>query len=173
MAGYYLYSKSNNAVNAEVDERYPLTKASGVLSDKLGWTRAKAKDFLLKHGTSEYHHTSKFYNKTDYYDVSDLWIADHDEEIKAFEYIPKQKSDSVKLFKCWNIHSEPRQWDWKITNRDGNNTYAIADIFEEVKSTIKQTKKALKETTHKSKVRCLTENLNALESIVTKIKEIK
>lgn len=36
MAGYYFHSKSNNAIAAENDERYPLTKASTILAEKLG-----------------------------------------------------------------------------------------------------------------------------------------
>jgi hypothetical protein len=72
MAGYNGYSKSNNAVHAENEGRYPLTIAAKILSSYFGVSQKKVKEFLKEKGTSEYHHTSKFYNVTYYYDVNEI-----------------------------------------------------------------------------------------------------
>lgn len=126
MAGYHGYSKSNNAVDAEVAGRYPLTKASQVLAKKLGWPIAKAKAFLKDVvATDEYHHTSSWYNITNYYDVSDSAIQEMADEISGFLYEPEKKKTTTTWFKCWNIHDDPRRWDWKFTRREGNNCYTL------------------------------------------------
>jgi len=69
MAGYDGYSKSNNAVDAEENGRFPITKAKRIVSAKTGITQKTARKVLKSLGTSEYHHTSKYYNTTDYYDT--------------------------------------------------------------------------------------------------------
>lgn len=61
MAGYNGFSKSNNAVEAENNGRFPLTK----IRQLTGLTS----DFIREVDTDEYHHTSKFYNVTNYYDL--------------------------------------------------------------------------------------------------------
>lgn len=62
MAGYFNYSKSNNAVWAESQGRYPATKCAKIFGFKSG--RA-VRDCLR---SSEWHHTSKKYNITDFFD---------------------------------------------------------------------------------------------------------
>lgn len=92
MSGYHFYSKSNNAIDAENNERYPLTKAANIFAKKMNCTVSKAKAFLKSQGTSEWHHTSKFYNQTQYYDVSDYEIEQNlQEEFDKFEYKPEEK----------------------------------------------------------------------------------
>lgn len=91
MSGYCGWRKSNNAVIAEYNERYPITKASKVLAKKLNWSQVKARQFLENQGTGEYHHTSKYYNETLYYDVSDEELESIKDDIKDFIYIPKVK----------------------------------------------------------------------------------
>lgn len=61
MAGYNGYSKSNNAVDAEQDNRYP----ASVLAKKLKVSTAAVKACL---SPCEWHHSSSWYNKVDYYD---------------------------------------------------------------------------------------------------------
>jgi len=61
MAGYYGYSKSNNAVDAEKSKRFP----ASVLARKLRVTTAAIKSLL---DPCEWHHTSGWFNETDYYD---------------------------------------------------------------------------------------------------------
>ena len=69
MAGYDGYSKSNNAVDAEANGRYPLTKAARIVARVTGATVREARRVLVELGTSEWHHSSKFYNPVDYYDA--------------------------------------------------------------------------------------------------------
>ena len=122
MTGYYGYSKSNNAIQAENLDRYPISIASQIMAKKTGWSKAKAKAFLQQMGTSEYHHTSKKYNTTWYYDVSDEAIDDLKDEISEFVYTPEKKEKRRWEFKSWNFQKEhdPRKWQWSITKRDGN-----------------------------------------------------
>lgn len=67
MAGYYGYSKSNNAIFAEENEIYPLSTAIKVVAKSAGVTQKVARETLLMFGACEYHHTSKRFNRTDYY----------------------------------------------------------------------------------------------------------
>lgn len=69
MAGYQGYSKSNNAVDAESDGRYPMTQAVKVVRAATGVTIKEARAMLKEIGTCEWHHTSAKYNATDYYDT--------------------------------------------------------------------------------------------------------
>ena len=61
MAGYSGYSKSNNAIAAEAQGRFPASVLARKLGVKTGAIRELAVD-------SEWHHTSKKYNVTVYYD---------------------------------------------------------------------------------------------------------
>lgn len=63
MAGYHNFSKSNNAICAEKQGKYPASKAAKIY----GFKSIAALKSLIK--PSEWHHTSKFYNHTDYYDI--------------------------------------------------------------------------------------------------------
>jgi hypothetical protein len=71
MAGYDGYSKSNNAVDAEGEGRYPLTKAARIVARETGITVKAARSILLEIRTIEYHHSSKFFNCVDYYDTKE------------------------------------------------------------------------------------------------------
>ena len=64
MAGYQGYSKSNNAVAAEEDGRYPASTLAKRLGVKTGAIKA-----LMS--PSEWHHTSSRYNKTNFYDETE------------------------------------------------------------------------------------------------------
>ena len=61
MAGYQGFSKSNNAVEAEAENRFPASVLARKLKVKTGAIKA-----LM--ATSEWHHSSKHYNQVDYYD---------------------------------------------------------------------------------------------------------
>ena len=76
MAGYFEFSKSNNAVAAEESGRYPATTLGKLLGVK-----PKAIKALLT--TSEWHHTSSHFNKTDYYDAEEA--QERLEELKAWQ----------------------------------------------------------------------------------------
>lgn len=60
MAGYSGYSKSNSALDAEAEGKFP----ASVLARELHVKTAAVKAVLAP---TEYHHTSKFFNRTDYY----------------------------------------------------------------------------------------------------------
>ena len=76
MAGYFEFSKSNNAVAAEESGRYPATTLGKLLG-----VNPKAIKALLT--ASEWHHTSSHYNKTDYYDAEEA--QERLEELKAWQ----------------------------------------------------------------------------------------
>jgi len=70
MAGYYGYSKSNNAISAEQEGKFPRSKVAKKLGIPSAWILENVK-------TNEYHHTSCKYNTTYYYDLEDvisIWI---------------------------------------------------------------------------------------------------
>lgn len=64
MAGYFEYSKSNNAIEAENNGRFP----ASILAEKLGVKPGAIR--ALMHAC-EWHHTSKHFNATDYYSEED------------------------------------------------------------------------------------------------------
>jgi predicted nucleic acid-binding protein len=75
MAGYNGYSKSNNAVGAESEGRYPMTRAKQVVAEKAGVSQVTAERILWVLHRGEFHHTSKKYNSTNYYDATAaIWI---------------------------------------------------------------------------------------------------
>jgi len=83
MAGYFEYSKSNNAIDAENNGCFP----ASILAKKLGVSSKAIKELMTP---CEYHHTSCWYNKTDYYDMEyALEILD---QLKAYK--PKLESES-------------------------------------------------------------------------------
>ena len=71
MAGYREFSKSNNAVDAEANGRYPASRIAKILGIPV--------EFVVKHAPhgGEWHHSSKFYNVVDYYDLQQVkdWLA--------------------------------------------------------------------------------------------------
>ena len=70
MAGYDHYSKSNNALQAESENRYPITKAKAVVAQETGVSQLLAGRALKAWHNGEFHHTSKHYNSTNYYDIA-------------------------------------------------------------------------------------------------------
>ena len=72
MAGYYGYSKSNNAITAENQGRFPISQAKKIVSAECNITQSLASKFLKGIYSGEYHHSSKFYNIVDYYDAAKI-----------------------------------------------------------------------------------------------------
>lgn len=64
MAGYYGFSKSSNAIEAEDNGRFSASQLARRLGVKAGAIKA-----ILS--PSEWHHTSKHFNPTDYYSEED------------------------------------------------------------------------------------------------------
>ena len=84
MAGYHEFSKSNNALAAEADGKFPASVLAKMLRVRPGAIKA------LLH-TSEWHHTSKHYNCTNYYsEESALEIL---EQLQAWR--PADKNEQV------------------------------------------------------------------------------
>ena len=67
MSGYNGFSKSNNAVAAEAEGRFPASECAKRLGVPIEFVRAQ--------GTSEWHHTSKHFNCTEFFDLDS--IRDH------------------------------------------------------------------------------------------------
>ena len=72
MAGYHGYSKSNNAVEAEKNGRYPASKIAKITGVPTS---------LIKQHVPpcEWHHTSRWYNQTDYFDPEKVRTFFHSE----------------------------------------------------------------------------------------------
>lgn len=76
MAGYSGYSKSNNAIDAEAEGRFPLSHAIGIVAKAAGVTRKVARAALDSVGSHEWHHSSKKFNRVAYYDTAEVvrWL---------------------------------------------------------------------------------------------------
>lgn len=68
MAGYSDFSKSNNAVFAEREGRFPLSRAAKL-------TKVPAELVKKYVSTGEWHHTSGWYNRVDYYSLREIKIV--------------------------------------------------------------------------------------------------
>lgn len=103
MAGYYGFSKSNNAVAAESNNCFPLSVATKELAaqakDKgIKLTRWQARIVLETLGTSEYHHCSSYYNEVLYYNVDDALEALQSGEISIPTEKPKVEATIPESF---------------------------------------------------------------------------
>jgi hypothetical protein len=80
MSGYHNYSKSNNAVSAEQDGRFPATHAAKLLKLPPGFVRERCT--FASNG--EKHHVSKYYNFVDFYDTEAIrrWINNDEDAIE-------------------------------------------------------------------------------------------
>jgi hypothetical protein len=67
MAGYDGFSKSNNAVQAELDGKFPKSLAVKIIAKKYSVSQKRAEKFLSTVPPCEWHHSSKNYNKVDYF----------------------------------------------------------------------------------------------------------
>lgn len=94
MAGYDGYSKSNNALDAEADGKYPLTHAVRIVAETAGCSQRVAREALKTVGPCEWHHTSMHYNRTNYYDTRIAaayvnakplreFVAAHEDDLRA------------------------------------------------------------------------------------------
>lgn len=135
MAGYSGYSKSNNAVSAEADGKFPASVVAKKLKIPI--------DFLKeKFEPTEWHHTSARYNKTDYYDLGrvETYLATKEgkAELAAFKAKAKAKSSTskgwskkvlwVKWIEWGGSISRPKPFELKLENVvltfNGTNSYS-------------------------------------------------
>jgi len=84
MAGYEGYSKSNNAVCAELCGRYP----ASVLARNLKVSTAAVKSVL---DPCEWHHSSSWYNSVDYYDGALLIPLSHNQMPDPADYYDEEE----------------------------------------------------------------------------------
>lgn len=137
MAGYAGYSKSNNAVEAEREGRYPLSIAKKNLQESLltefGW-KIKLKDctnLLEQEHDGEWHHSSKFYKRVNYYNVLGLvntiknYIKTGEWEEEIYHYsCPKFALNLIKIHVCDDYN--------KLVNDLKHNGYNAYNYFEGV-----------------------------------------
>jgi len=169
--GYDGWSKSNRALEAEKEGKYPITQAAQILSKKLGWPVTKTKALLLTLGTKEWHHTSKFYNETKYYDISDKWIKENKKDIDSFQYNPSKQDNKEIWFKCWNFEktNDLRKWDWTLTNREGNNCYKFDKVKPKIQKFVDEAKEKLKTEKNQTQIRILNEKIARGTEILTSL----
>lgn len=81
MSGYYQLSKSNNAVLAERQGRFPATVIGEHLNIPYKFIQETCQWAIIK---GEWHHTSMYFNQTKYYDENKirLWVENDKEMIK-------------------------------------------------------------------------------------------
>ena len=91
MAGYFEYSKSNNALDAEYKNKFP----ASIAAKKLGVSTKAIKELL---STDEWHHTSNYYNKTDYYDIDIFLKIKAGEDISEFCSDDEEKKDYLETW---------------------------------------------------------------------------
>ena len=131
MAGYDGYSKSNNAVNAEMNGYMTLTAFAKLLKVKT----AQIKGIIEP---DEWHHTSKMYNKTNYYDARPYitmindnfqYVEDHWEDHNDFEEALKlyNKVKNNRPFENINIVLLPEELEpfLKKYNYSVNSPYLL------------------------------------------------
>jgi len=59
-SGYDGFSKSNRAVQAEVDGKLPLSRAMKAVAAQAAVSQKEAREALVEIGPCEWHHTSKY-----------------------------------------------------------------------------------------------------------------
>lgn len=102
--GYSGYSKSNNAIEAESEGRYP----ASVAAKKLGVKTGAIKLYI---DTDEWHHTSSMYNRTPYYDIRYLleYKEGGKEALQAEGLEESEITDIEKLYEQLKNYKEPKK----------------------------------------------------------------
>lgn len=87
MSGYSGFSKSNNAVAAEADGRFPASVVARRLKVPTEYVRERI-------GTREWHHSSKFYNVVKYYDLEECaeWLESDEGRADFADWKAAQKT---------------------------------------------------------------------------------
>lgn len=87
MAGYAGFSKSNNAVSAELEGLLPATAAARELRVPAGFIRDEV-------APDEWHHTSKMFNATNYYRVAEVreWLDSDEGQDRLEAWKTRQKA---------------------------------------------------------------------------------
>lgn len=95
MAGYDGFSKSNNAISAEFNGKFPISIVAKKAKVPTGFVR-------MHFSPCEWHHTSKWYNTVDYYDLEEVieWLGT-DEGKSA---LAKDKANTIKAKEKSIVH---------------------------------------------------------------------
>ncbi len=89
MSGYNNFSKSNNAVDAELNGLVNLTKASRLLN-----TNSTILKQVLE--PEEWHHTSKHYNRTNYYNLTTILKVKENELDGLYDFEIEEAKEILK-----------------------------------------------------------------------------
>ena len=117
MAGYNGYSKSNNAVMAEANGRYPMTQAVKVVRAATSLSVKVTKERLEALWGGEWHHSSKMYNRVKYYDAEQLIALVVVESAAGLDWEQKINGSSwaefeveyARLSAAWNVPADQIQ----------------------------------------------------------------
>ncbi len=79
-SGYSGLSRSNRAVEAESNDRLPMTRAVAAIRKRAGCTARQAREACAAVGAAEWHHVGKYAARVNYYDVGAAcnWLAAKD-----------------------------------------------------------------------------------------------
>lgn len=109
--------KSNNALYAEGDGRYPKTLAVKVLKAHYGrkYTTQQLLDLIDATPTAEWHHTSGAYNETPYFDTKELIEGIDDGSI----VVPPKRTKEKTVYQTVPVSIEWEEWEtsWNYGRR--------------------------------------------------------
>jgi len=103
MAGYNGYSKSNNAIRAEEEGKFPASTLAKRI--KKYFKGIRAEDIRQSMITREYHHCSKRYNIVDYFDITDLIFLKNRQKLRETIFRRIMTAKFIKIYKyepCWD-----------------------------------------------------------------------
>jgi hypothetical protein len=112
MAGYNGYSKSNNAIQAEENGRFPITKAIKVVKEATGLSSKIIRERLEASWGGEWHHSSKMYNRVKYYDASKLIAVVACERAAGLDWENQINGSS---FAEWQVEYERLSAVWGVS----------------------------------------------------------
>ncbi len=110
--------KSDRAIEAEQDNRFPMTTAKKKLKEQLGEIGVKAtlygcEQLLDLHGyTGEWHHVSKFAREVDYYDVDVVVGLFKDTPSEELLQIAKSSKPKRKIHEPINVSVKLKYRDY-------------------------------------------------------------
>ena len=125
MTGYYGYSKSNNAIQAEQNGLRTASNLAKYLSKKYKkYKGCTAKDISDNIHPEEWHHSSSWFNKVNYYDILSLRFAFVRRNIQ--KSIQKRENAKTVIYKkCvvkWLEWQGTREHPKKVKKEDNNCT---------------------------------------------------
>ena len=65
-----------------------------------------------------------------------------------------------------------RKWDWKLTNREGNNCYKLDDVTKKLNDLLDQWITKQKTETHAAKKRVADETVSKIKEILAELDKV-